>query len=235
MAEDKANLDSLSGILIPLGILIIVMLGTGVIWLIIPIIVLGIILISDQTVARNIRRKSSEYLYSKGTYVSGSDNVRPFRGRPIYDQRKRKDEGVAFGLLLPIGVLFVMFIITGFAWPFLIPLFVLVLLLISSFANESRKHSSVFKVIDNEDVRDIQDIADRVGLSEEEVRRQIVREKRGSGSDVWFDSETGRRTSQPETPSRGIESQRNGCPYCGFVLEPQDRYCPYCGAPIRVS
>ena len=174
MAEDKANLDSLSGILIPLGILIIVMLGTGVIWLIIPIIVLGIILISDQTVARNIRRKSSEYLYSKGTYVSGSDNVRPFRGRPIYDQRKRKDEGVAFGLLLPIGVLFVMFIITGFAWPFLIPLFVLVLLLISSFANESRKHSSVFKVIDNEDVRDIQDIADRVGLSEEEVRRQIV-------------------------------------------------------------
>jgi hypothetical protein len=234
MTRKRVKTGESIGLIIPIGVLIIVMIATGVIWLLIPIFVLGIVLLSSIGVEGSLQRQEREYLSSEGVYVSGSDDAIPHLDRPIYDQQKRKDEGVAVGLLIPIGIMAILYFSTG-SWPFLIPLFVLVLVLIGSFGAESQSRSTVMDVIETEDVRDLQDIADRTGIPEEDVRRYIVREKRSGTSDIWFDGETGSRADRPVAMEDVSASHPLGCPYCGFALKSEDRFCPFCGAPIRAG
>jgi hypothetical protein len=232
--------DSPFGILIPIAILVIVMVYTGVVWIMIPIGILVIVFFSEAAERRQIESRRGEIYHWKapepGTQTSGYiPEGAPLVTRPIYDRKKRKDEGVAFGILIPIFIIGWLYLSTN-SWVLLIPLAVLVLSFLSSIVNNRRGSSEVRDEIQRGDARTVEEISDRTGLPEERVRRHIVREKRSGTSDVWFDPSTGEtisspiRVVEPEPRPSGV-----GCKYCGFALKPEDRFCPFCGAPVRAE
>ncbi|UCH05615.1 MAG: hypothetical protein JSW05_05475 [Candidatus Thorarchaeota archaeon] len=228
------------GILIPIAVLVIVMVYTGVGWIMIPIGILVIVFFSEAAERRRIDSRRREIDYWKapqpGTQVSGYvPEGSPMDTKPIYDRTKRKDEGVAFGTLIPIFIMGWLYISTD-SWVFLIPLAVLVISFLGSIANSRRGSAEVRDEIQRGDARTVGEIADRTGMPEERVRRHIVRDKRSGTSDVWFDSSTGEavpspiRVVEPEPVVSGA-----GCKYCGFALKSDDRFCPFCGAPVRLE
>ena len=220
------------GLLIPIAILLIVMFAVGEPWLLIPIVVLGIIFFSGAAQSRRIQTREIDYDYWKapepGTYTSG---YIPKQTKPIYDQKKQKDQGITCGTLIPIIFVGWLFLISG-SWVFLIPLFFLVASLIETATKRDRGKREVRDQLQTEKRKSVSDIADSTGMTEERVRQHIVTDKRSGQSDVWFNPSSGEIT---HTPVRVVEPTQTkvGCPYCGFALKPEDRFCPYCGAPIK--
>ena len=232
--------DSPIGILIPIAILVIVWVYTGVDWILIPVGILVIVFFSEAAERRQIESRVHEIDHWKapgpGTQTSGYVPERsPMDTKPIYDRKKRKDEGVAFGTLIPIFIIGWLYLSTG-SWVFLIPLLVLVLSFLSSIVSNRRGSSEVKDEIQRGDSLTVEEIADRTGMPEERVRRHIVREKRSGASDVWFDPSTGETVPSPIRvvgPEPSLSTA--GCKYCGFALKSEDRFCPFCGAPVRVE
>ncbi|TXT57955.1 MAG: hypothetical protein BAJATHORv1_10665 [Candidatus Thorarchaeota archaeon] len=151
--------------------------------------------------------------------------------KPIYDRKKQKEGGITCGTFIPIVIVGWLFLTTT-SWIFLIPLFVLLASLIGDIIKRIHTSSEVREELRHGAGQSVPEIADRAGVPEEHARRVIVDEKRRGESDIWFDPNTGSRTSSPTsvvTPSGG----QIGCVYCGFALKDTDRFCPYCGAPIK--
>ncbi|MFW9919353.1 MAG: zinc ribbon domain-containing protein [Candidatus Thorarchaeota archaeon] len=232
MRKSKETNDEAWPLLIPIGVLIIVMLGTGVIWILIPIFVLVCVFFGNLSEQRKISERRAEYVPIR-TYDESSGDDASFKSeKPLYDREKQKDEGIAFGTLIPVLILFWLFV-QSLSWIFLIPVFFLLWSFFESVIKNIRGKPEVREEIERGDARSIQEIADRTGLPEGQVRRQIVREKRSGSTDIWFDPSTGERApaSQHNYPHEG---SKVGCVYCGFSLRSEDRFCPYCGAPIKV-
>ncbi|MFX1605027.1 MAG: zinc ribbon domain-containing protein [Promethearchaeota archaeon] len=228
----KRNEDNPIGLLIPIGILFIVMVGIGEPWLMVPIVILGVIFISGVAQSRRISTRESDYDYWRAprpsSYTSGYIPEQP---KPIYDQKKQRDQGITCGTFIPIIIIGWLFLQT-LSWFFLIPLFFLFAALIETATKQNRGKSQVRDQLQRKNMRSVQDIADSTGMTEERVRQHIVTDKRGGQSDIWFDPSSGEVT---QTPVRSVEPTQTkvGCNYCGFALKPEDRFCPYCGAPIK--
>ncbi len=228
--------DSTWPLLIPIGVLLIVLLGTGVPYLLIPVVILFCVLFGGLSEEKKIETTRQEMDYwqrpKDGVYTSGSmPDPTLSVDRPIYDRQKRKDEGIAFGLLIPLFILSIVWFESGFDWPISIPILILGLIFVASVANSVSSRSRVRSQLSSVHTGTVQDLADRSGLPEERVRRHIVEEKRSGGSDIWFDSRTG-KIVKARVESRDASTQ-GACPYCGFALRFEDRFCPYCGAPIK--
>jgi hypothetical protein len=211
-------------LLIPIGVLLLVFIGTGVFWILIPVFVLFCVFFGSLNEDKKIQRAG--YSYSEGI-------TQPTQEKPIYDRKKQKDEGIAFGILIPVAILLWLFF-ESLSWIFLIPVFFLLWSFFESVLKNLRGQSDVRDMLRRGDARTIPEISSRTGLPEEQVRRHIVREKRSGSSDVWFNPSTGERMSIPMNTS-GASSARTGCRYCGFALRDDDRFCPYCGAPIKAD
>jgi hypothetical protein len=225
------------GLLIPIGVLIIVMYAIGNRWLLVPIFILLVIFVGDAAQSSRIEKKEHQVDYWKaperGKYSSGTIPDHPItETKPIYDQKKQKDQGVNCGILIPI--LFIGWLYwESPSWVFLVPLFFLFVGLIENLSKSIRGRSRIREEMQRGNVRTVSDISDRTGLPEERIRQRIVTEKRSGSTDVWFDPASGEIT---HTPMRGDDETTHskvGCSYCGFALRPEDRFCPFCGAPIR--
>ena len=234
--NDENDENDLCGIFIPLAILTVIMLVTGVVWLLIPIVVLSIVLIEERLQHRKIKAKkvSIDYWQSQepGSYTSGAES-HAYDDKPIYDRTKQKEQESACGLLIPIFVIGFMWVFFGFDWWFLIPLIVLIFSFAATLMKQSKGRTYVISELHGGGARTIPEIASRTGVSESKVRKHIVREKRSGSSDVWFDSSTGTATIVPVETIESSSDAKGGCPYCGFELRHQDRFCPYCGAPVK--
>ncbi|MHA1289480.1 MAG: zinc ribbon domain-containing protein, partial [Candidatus Thorarchaeota archaeon] len=216
MSDDESSF----GLLIPIVVLLIVMYGIGELWLLVPIAILSIILVTSRF--ENRRIKSRERVPEPVVEAV----------KPIYDQKKRKEEGVTCGTFIPIIILGWLYL-QSHSWIFLIPLVILVFALLETLYNQIRGKSEVREELRRDTVGSVSDISDRTGLPEDKVRQHIVREKRSGSADIWFDPSSGEMTS---THIRTIDESTDriaGCSYCGFALIPEDRFCPFCGAPIR--
>ncbi len=224
--DDDDEHDSWS-LLIPIGVLLIVTLGTGVPWLLIPIFVLTIVLISSLSEERKMSR-----IAGRGHTVSvGNDTY-----KPIYDQKRQKEEGFSCGTLIPIGFMIWLIYVSGLSWPLLIPLFVLFFVFLRGFILSVRGRSEVVERLTTSYGASVDEIADSVGIPTDRARQHIVHEKRRGAVNVWFDPITGASVpGTPPTAERASSDSRTGCVYCGFALRPEDRFCPYCGAPIKIS
>ncbi|NHJ12709.1 MAG: zinc-ribbon domain-containing protein [Candidatus Thorarchaeota archaeon] len=230
--------DEQLGLVIPILVLGIIYLITGVGWLVIPLIVLICVLFGNVREETQIRKREEEIDYWRapepGTYTSGyvSDPIEADR-KPLYDRKKQKQQGTDFGLALPILIIAAVWLFTGVVW-MAIPLTVLLMICLFSYSGRSKTSSRVHAQLYQDDVESVQDIADRTGMPEEKVRRYIVDQKRSGESGIWFDPSTGTKVSSPvkEPPS---EKAGRGCPYCGFALKDADRFCPFCGAPIKTG
>ena len=209
------------GLLIPIVVLVIVMFGIGERWLMVPIAILSIILVANLFTSRKIRSREE-------VAEPVIEDV-----KPIYDQKKQKDEGITCGTFIPIIILGWLYLQSS-SWVFLIPLFILLVSLIGSLYNQGRGKSEVKEVLASDVRGSVSDISSRTGVPEEKVRQHIVREKRSGSADVWFDSSSGELTSTPIQSTEEPTKKKVGCSYCGFALKPEDRFCPFCGAPIRV-
>ena len=224
--------DNPWGLLIPIGVLLIVMFGIGEPWLLVPIFILGIIFISGVAQSSRIQSRQMDYDHWKapepGSITSG---YTPEPSKPIYDQKKQRDQGITCGTFIPIIFVGWLFLET-WSWVFLIPLFFLFASLIETTTKQGKGKSKVRDQLQREDMRTVQDIADTTGMTEERVRQHIVADKRSGESDIWFDPSSGKVT---HTPTKVVEPTqiKTGCPYCGFALRSEDRFCPYCGAPIK--
>ena len=229
--------ESSIGLLIPIVVLVIVMVGTGVPWLLIPIFILLIILLSGRSEDQKIKKREREIIYRRApepeTYTSGyAPEPVSEEAKPIYDQKKRKEEGVTCGTFIPIIIIGWLYLET-LSWVFLIPLFILIVALLETLYNQFRGKSEVREELRKDARGSISDISVRTGLPEERVRQHIVTEKRSGSSDVWFDPSSGEMTSAPFQEVEEPTEKKVGCTYCGFALKPADRFCPFCGAPIR--
>jgi hypothetical protein len=227
------------GLLIPIAVLIIVMFGIREPWLLVPIAVLGIIFLGDVFQSSKILKQQEQIDYWKapesGTYSSGTiPEPRVAEPKPIYDQKKQKDQGVTCGTLIPI--IFVGWLYwESRSWVFLIPLLFLFVGLIDNLSKGVRGKSRIREEIQREKVGTVSDISSRTGLPEERVRQHIVTEKRSGSSDVWFNPKSGEIMHSPVRVADASSMPSKGCSYCGFALKPEDRFCPYCGAPIKAS
>jgi len=227
------------GLLIPIGVLFIVMFAIGERWLLVPIFILLLIFIGDSVQSNKIQKQQHQVDYWKapepGTYQSGIDPSHPhFEAKPIYDQRKQKEQGVTCGTLIPI--LFIGWLYwESRSWVFLIPLFFLFIGLGENLSKSMRGKSKIREEIQRENVRTVSDISNRTGLPEERIRQRIVTEKRSGSTDVWFDPSSGEITHTPQRVFDATIRSSVGCSYCGFALKPDDRFCPFCGAPIKAS
>ncbi|PNX52579.1 MAG: hypothetical protein BV458_08865 [Thermoplasmata archaeon M9B2D] len=227
------------GLLIPIAVLFIVMFSIGERWLLLPIFILLIIFIGDVVQSNKIEKREQQFDYWKapepGTYSSGTIQDRPVtQTKPIYDQKKQKEQGITCGTLIPI--IFIGWLYwESRSWVFLIPLFFLFVGLIENMSRSIRGKSKIREEMQRENVRTVSDISNRTGLPEERIRQRIVTEKRSGSTDVWFDPASGEITRSPvrvvDEPARASV----GCLYCGFALKPEDRFCPFCGAPIKVT
>ncbi|MBE0526436.1 MAG: zinc ribbon domain-containing protein, partial [Candidatus Thorarchaeota archaeon] len=225
------------GLLIPIVVLFIVMFGTGVPWLLIPIAILSIILLSGRSEDEKIKKREQEIIHRKipesGIYSSRySPEPVVEEAKPIYDQKKRKEEGVTCGTFIPIIIIGWLYLQT-YSWVFLIPLFILIIALLETLYGQVRGKSEVMEELRKKPIGSISDISDRTGLPEQKVRQHIVTEKRSGSSDVWFDPSSGEMISSPIRTVDESVAKKVGCTYCGFALKPDDRFCPFCGAPIR--
>ena len=224
--------DNPWGLLIPIAVLLIVMFGIGEAWLLLPIFILGIILISGIVQNSRINARKREYDHWKAPETGGmTSGYISETSKPIYDQKKQKDQGITCGTFIPIIFVGWLFLETQ-SWVFLIPLAFLFAPIIETIANQGRGKAKVRDQLKKDNIRTVQDIADSTGMTEEKVRRYIVTEKRSGQTDVWFDPKSGEVTHSPgklveQTPTK------TGCSYCGFALKSEDRFCPYCGAPIK--
>jgi hypothetical protein len=232
--------NEMCGILIPIAILGIVMLVTDVIWLLIPIIVLFIVMIEERVQHWKIKSKKETIDYwhapEPGTYSSGAaPEPRIYDDKPIYDRTKQKEQESAFGLLIPIGIISILWVSFGFAWWFLIPLVVLIFSFVSTLMKQTKGRTYVISELQSGDAHTIPEIASRAGVSEDKARKHIVTEKRSGSTDVWFDSSTGAATTTPAETVESSPDTRGACLYCGFELRRNDRFCPYCGAPIKTG
>ncbi|MGD9397813.1 MAG: zinc ribbon domain-containing protein [Candidatus Thorarchaeota archaeon] len=225
--------DNPWGLLIPIGVLLIVMVGFGEPWLMIPIIVLGIIFISGVAQSSRIHTRQRDYDHWKapepGSVTSG---YTPEPSKPIYDQKKQRNQGITCGTFIPIIFVGWLFLET-LSWVFLIPLFFLFAALIETATKQGRGKTKVRDQLQRDELRTVQDIADSTGMTEDRVRQHIVTDKRSGESDVWFDPSSGKMTQTP-AEEVGSAQTKGGCPYCGFALRSEDRFCPFCGAPVRV-
>ena len=227
------------GILIPIFVLFIVMVSIGEKWLLLPIGVLVIIFIADTLENSKIKKKREEIDHWKaprtGTYSSEPvPDTRRTVQKPIYDQKKQKEQGVSCGTLIPIIFIGWLFIVSQ-SWVFLIPLLCLVASLIDNLTKNERGSTKIRDEMRGGNVKTVSDISDRTGLPEEKVRERIVTEKRSGSSDVWFDPASGEITRTPIRVVEPTATKSVGCVYCGFALKPEDRFCPFCGAPIKAS
>ena len=221
--------DNPWGLLIPICVLLIVMFGIGEPWLLLPIAILGIIFISGVAQSSRIQSRQREYDHWKSPKPGGvTSGYTPEPSKPIYDQKKQRDQGITCGTLIPIIFVGWLFLET-FSWVFLIPLVFLLVSLIEAATKQGRGKSRVRDQLRRDDMRTVQDIADSTGMTEDRVRQHIVTDKRSGETDVWFDPSSGEVTQTPAEPS----VSKFGCPYCGFSLRHEDRFCPYCGAPIK--
>ncbi|TFG31280.1 zinc ribbon domain-containing protein [Candidatus Thorarchaeota archaeon] len=225
------------GILIPIVVLVIVMLSSGERWLMIPITILFFIFIGDAYQNMKIRQKREQIDYWKapdaGIHRFGSTTeLQRTDRKPIYDQKKQKEQGVTCGTVIPIVIVGWLFLMSG-SLVFMIPLLCLLASLIDNLTKSTRRTSIIKEEMRKENIRTVSDISSRTGLPEERVRESIVTEKRSGASNVWFDSESGEITRSPIKVIEPAEKLSIGCVYCGFALKPQDRFCPFCGAPIK--
>jgi disulfide bond formation protein DsbB len=225
------------GLLIPIGVLFIVMFAIGERWLLVPIFVLLVIFIGDFVQGSRIEKRQHQVDYWKApdpdTYSSGTIPDYPtIDTKPIYDQKKQKEQGVTCGTLIPIIFIGWLFWESR-SWVFLIPLLFLFVGLIENVSKSTRGKSRIREEMQRENVRTVSDISDRTGLTEEKIRQRIVTEKRSGSTDVWFDSTSGEITHVPIGTVIEPTKSSAGCSYCGFALKPDDRFCPFCGAPIR--
>lgn len=229
--------ESSIGLLIPIVVLLIVMFGIGEPWLLVPIVILSIILLTSRLENQKIKSRERNIDHWRapehGIYSSGH-TPEPIVDdtKPIYDQKKRKEEGVTCGTFIPIVIIGWLYLQT-YSWVFLIPLVILVFALFETLYNQIRGKSEVREELRRDAGGSIREISDRTGLPEEKVRQHIVREKRSGSTEVWFDPSSGEMTAAPTRPVVESTEKRVGCTYCGFALKPADRFCPYCGAPIR--
>ena len=215
--------------MIPICILLIVMFGVGEIWLLLPIVILGIIFISSVAQSIRIQSRQREYDHWKAPEPGGiTSGYTPEPSKPIYDQKKQRDQGITCGTFIPIIFVGWLFLET-LSWVFLIPLVFLFVSLIETGTKQGRGKSRVRDQMRRGGMRSVQDIADSTGMTEDRVRQHIVTDKRSGEADVWFDPSSGEMTHTPAEPSQS----KFGCPYCGFSLRHEDRFCPYCGAPIK--
>ncbi|NWF95012.1 MAG: zinc ribbon domain-containing protein [Candidatus Thorarchaeota archaeon] len=214
-------------LLIPIGVLMSVMLGTGVPWLLIPVFVLTSVLIFSLSAER------------KMSSIAGRGHAGPVGNdayKPIYDQKRQKEEGVSCGILIPIGIMSWLFLVSGFSWPFLISLFVLVLVFLQGLVVSIRGRGEVVERLKTVRGARVDEIADSIGITPDRARQHIVHEKRRGAADVWFDPVTGESVpGKSPIAERASSDSRTGCIYCGFALRSEDRFCPYCGAPIKIS
>ena len=216
------------------------MLVTGVFWLLIPIVVLFFVFIQERNQQHKIKSKKETFDYWRasepGTYTSGAaPESHIYDDKPIFDRTKQKEQESACGLLIPIGIIGILWVIFDFAWWFLIPLVVLFFSFISTITKQSKGKTYVISELERGDARTIPEIASRTGVSEDKVRKHIVEEKRSGTAEVWFDPSTGTATSEPIGRIEPSPDTRGACPYCGFELRHQDRFRSYCGAPIKVG
>ncbi len=235
MAKNQDS-DDQWGLVIPIGVLVVIYMITGVGWVFFPILILLCVLCGNVREDAIIQRREEEIDYWKapepGTYTSGyMPESTPYGAKPIYDRRKQKQQGTDFGLLIPIFILGTVWLFTGVVW-MAIPILVLIILFFSSFSSRSKASAQVRDYMYKKDVESVQDIADKTGMSEERVRRYIVDQKRSGESAIWFDPSTGTKVASP-TKEMPAEKTSRACPYCGFALKESDRFCPFCGAPIR--
>jgi len=227
------------GLLIPIVVLLIVMFSTGERWLLVPIGVLLIIFVADAFENSRIKKRQEQIDYRRvpepRTYSSGSSQAPQIPvSKPIYDQKKQKEQGVNCGIFIPIFIIGWLYYESR-SWVFLIPLFFLFVGLIENISQSVRGKSKVREEIRQESVRTVSDLSDRTGLTEEKIRQHIVTEKRSGSSDVWFNPSSGEITHTPVQYADESAKVTVGCPYCGFVLRSEDRFCPYCGAPIKIT
>ncbi len=225
------------GLLIPIGVLLIVMFGIGEPWLLVPIFILAIILLSGRSQEQKIKSREREIDHWRApesdTYSSGYTPEPIVEDtKPIYDQKKRKDEGITCGTFIPIIIIGWLYL-QSTSWVFLIPLVFLLISLIKNISKQTRGKSQVREELLGEG-GSVSEISDRTGLPEEKVRQHIVTEKRSGSSDVWFDPSSGEMTSSSIRVVDEPTEKEVGCTYCGFALKREDRFCPFCGAPIRV-
>ncbi|MFW9786155.1 MAG: zinc-ribbon domain-containing protein [Candidatus Thorarchaeota archaeon] len=229
MGDDN---DNPWGLLIPIGVLLIVLFGTGEPWLLFPIFILGIIFASGVVQSNRIQARRQDYSHWKAPEPrSMTSGYTPETSKPIYDQKKQRDQGITCGTLIPIIFVGWLFLET-LSWFFLIPLGFLIASLIETATKQDRGKSKVRDQLQRKNIRSVQDIADTTGMTEERVRRHIVTEKRSGESDVWFDPSSGEMTHTQVQVEEPVKT-KVGCLYCGFALRPEDRFCPYCGAPIK--
>jgi len=227
------------GLLIPIAVLFIVMFGIGERWLLVPIAVLLIIFIVDAIETGQIKKREEQTDHWKApqpaTSVSGYESGQSAMGvRPIYDQKKQKEQGVTCGTLVPI-------IIVGWlywesrSWIFLVPLLFLVIGLMENLSRGVRGKSRIREEIQREKIGTVSDLSSKTGLTEDRIRQHIVTEKRSGSTDIWFDPLSGEITHSPLRAADEPVRSSVGCSYCGFALKPEDRFCPFCGAPIKAT
>lgn len=239
-SNSKDKTENPWGLLIPIGILVIIYLSLDIIWLLIPVAILTLAFLGGVSEEWKIKAKQRRTEVQRTTDSSAitSDKIpeqKHVQDRPIYDRKKQKEEGLALGTLIPIVIIGWLWLESGLAWPFAIPLFVLVVVFLSNIVEHFKGQSRVKDELERSEATTIPEIASRVGVPEERVRRHIVREKRDGTSDVWFDPATGTTTSTPVRAEEITTVRGVGCLYCGFALKPEDRFCPFCGAPIRAT
>ena len=230
--------DDQWGLVIPIAVLAVVFLITGVGWVFIPIAILLCVLCGNVREDAVIRRREEEIDYWKapqpGTYTSGYIPDSPqTEAKPIFDRKKQKQQGTDFGILIPILILGIVWLNTRVVW-MAIPILVLIIVFFSSFSSRSKASAQVRDQLYQDDVESVQDIVDRTGMSESKVRQYIVDQKRSGATPIWFDPATGTKVSSP-TREVSMERTKRGCPYCGFALKDTDRFCPFCGAPIKAE
>ncbi len=235
--SENSDTDSPWPLLIPIAVLVIVMFYTEVTWLLIPIIILLCVFAGNLREEKKIDLQRKYYQESEVEMDTSTSGYAPAPQvadeKPIYDRKKQKDEGIAFGTLIPIAIL-AWFFLTSQSWVFLIPIFFLIWSFIDSILKRFRGRSEVHDELDRGDAKSIPEISNRTGVPEEQVRRHVVREKRSGTADIWFDPSTGQRASIDSVREKSQEPKK-GCKYCGFALRYEDRFCPYCGAPIMAE
>lgn len=235
--DSKDSSESSWPLFIPIAVLVLVMIFTQVVWLLIPIVILLCVFVGNLREEQKMQYEETyveQRDHKPDTSTSGyTPTHQVTHEKPIYDRRKQKEEGIAFGILIPIAILSWFFFTSG-SWVFLIPVFFMVWSFIDSIVKRYRGRSEVHEEIDRGDAKSIPEISHRTGIPEEQVRRHVVREKRSGAADIWFDPTTGQRAEISSVGARPSETQK-GCKYCGFALRYEDRFCPYCGAPIMAE
>jgi hypothetical protein len=235
----RGEKDDPWGLAIPIAVLLIMMVLTRFVWFLVPLVVLLVVFALSIQKDQEITRRATDIDYWKapdaksifsGSRIGETGGIR----EPIYETQRKKEQGITAGVLIPIAVLILLFFLTGTVW-FIIPIAVLVISFLGSSAKSQQNQSRVIKELERGDAKSVDDAAEETGLSEEKVRRHIVEGKRKGETKVWFDPNTGTKTS---TPIRVTEPQAEyvrACEYCGFELRKEDRFCPYCGAPIKAE